>query len=58
MKREITVSVRRDGAWFVARALDPDVASQGESVDAALANLREALELYFEPPLPTSPTQR
>ena len=52
MKREITVSVRREGAWFVAQALDPDVASQGESVEAALANLREALELYFRAACP------
>ena len=29
--------------------------SQGESIDEALANLREALELYFEDqPLPES----
>lgn len=37
----------------VARCLDVEVTSQGESVDDALANLREALELYFEDaPLP------
>ena len=57
MKREIVVSVHQEGAWFVAQALDPDVASQGESVDIALANLREALELYYEPPVPTVPSQ-
>ena len=53
MKRVFTVSVRKEGEWYVAQALDPDVASQGESVDAALANLREALALYFERPRPT-----
>ena len=31
-----------------ARALEVEVTSQGHSVDEALANLREALELYFE----------
>lgn len=36
-----------DGA-FVARCLDPDVASDGDTEEEALANLREALELYFE----------
>lgn len=36
-----------DGA-FVARCLDPDVASDGGTTDEALANLQEALELYFE----------
>jgi predicted RNase H-like HicB family nuclease len=29
-----------------------DVASQGKTQDQALSNLREALELYFEPPQP------
>ena len=53
-KRVIAASVWREGDWYVAQALDTDVASQGESVDDALANLREALELHFESPLPTS----
>ncbi len=57
MKRIFTVSVRKEGEWYVAQALDPDVASQGESIDAALANLREALALYFEPPAPTAASQ-
>ena len=56
-KRVVTASVWREGDWYVAQALDTDVASQGESVDDALANLREALELHFESPLPTSVPQ-
>ena len=32
----------------MARCLEVDVTSQGESLEAALANLREALELYLE----------
>ena len=32
-----------------------DVASQGETEEEALDNLREALELYFEPPCATRP---
>ncbi|RKU07681.1 antitoxin HicB [Candidatus Poribacteria bacterium] len=28
-------------------------ASQGKSEDEAVGNLKEALELYFEPPCPT-----
>ena len=30
--------------WYVARCLEVEVASQGATVDQALANLREALE--------------
>jgi predicted RNase H-like HicB family nuclease len=44
----LTAAVVRDGEWFVARCLEVEVASQGESVEEALANLTEALELYFE----------
>jgi hypothetical protein len=33
---------------FVAQCLDVDVSSFGDSEDDALANLREALGLYFE----------
>ena len=53
-RRVITASVWREGEWYVAQALDTDVASQGESVEDALANLREALELHFESPVPTA----
>ncbi len=37
----------------MAQALETDVASQGNSVAEALSNLREALELRFEPPVPS-----
>ena len=40
--------VFREGKHFVAQCLDVDVSSFGDSEDDALANLREALELYFE----------
>lgn len=44
----VTATIRREGVWFVAQCLEVDVASQGSTVDDALANLREALTLYFE----------
>jgi predicted RNase H-like HicB family nuclease len=46
----MTASIVREGDWFVAQCLEVDVASQGETVEEALANLREAIELHFEPP--------
>jgi predicted RNase H-like HicB family nuclease len=52
MKRQLTASVWHEGDWYIAQCLEVDVASQGESEEVALANLREALELYFEPPVP------
>ena len=43
-----TAAVTHEGALQVARCLEVEVASQGETIEEALANLREALELYFE----------
>jgi predicted RNase H-like HicB family nuclease len=48
MSRRITAAVIREGKWYVARALELEVASQGATLEEALANLKEALELYFE----------
>ncbi len=53
MKRKFHASVWREGAWYVSQCLELDVASQGETEEEALANRREALELYFEPPMAT-----
>ena len=55
MKRSFSASVWREGDWYVSQCLDVDVASQGKSEEEALANLKEALELYFEPPHATRP---
>ena len=53
MKQAFTARVFQEGNWFVAQCLEVDVASQGETQDEALSNLREALELHFEPPSAT-----
>ena len=55
MKQTFTASVWREGDWWVSQCLEVDVASQGKTEEEALANLREALELYFEPPQATRP---
>jgi len=43
-----TAAVTREGRFYVAQCLELDVASQGETFEAALASLREALELRLE----------
>ena len=51
MMREFSVSVWQEGEWYVAQALEVDVASQGESEEEALTNLRvRRLTLHFEAP--------
>ncbi len=57
MTQKFTASVSKEGNWFVAQCLEVDVASQGETEDEALANLREALELHFEEPQATAAPQ-
>ena len=44
----LTAAIIHEAPWYVARCLEVEVASQGETVEDALANLQEALELYFE----------
>jgi len=43
-------SLYRDRNGYSAQCLEIDVVSQGATKEAALANLKEAVELYFEPP--------
>jgi len=45
---DVQTVVFREGEHYVAQCLDVDVSSFGDSEDDARANLREALELYFE----------
>jgi predicted RNase H-like HicB family nuclease len=45
---ELSAVVRREDELYVALCPEFDVASQGKSVEEALSNLKEALELYLE----------
>lgn len=47
-KVRFTAAVTREDSWHIARCLEVEVTSQGKTMDEALANLREALELYFD----------
>ena len=44
----LTAVIEREDDGYVALCPEIDVASQGSSVDEARANLREAVELFFE----------
>jgi len=55
MKRPFAATVWREGDWHVSQCLEVDVASQGQTEEEALSNLKEALELYFEAPQATRP---
>jgi predicted RNase H-like HicB family nuclease len=47
-KCSLTAFVEREGDGFVSLCPELDIASQGETVEEASANLREAVELYLE----------
>lgn len=46
--RRLTALIEREGDVYVALCPELDIASQGDSIEAARRNLVEALELFFE----------
>ena len=48
MRKQLTAIIELEGSGYVALCPELDIASQGDSVEAARANLQEALELFFE----------
>jgi len=48
MTKRLTAIIQREDDGFVALCPEVDIASQGDTVESARDNLREALELFFE----------
>ena len=50
MKRtqQLTAIIEREGDGYVGLCPELDIASQGDSIEHARANLQEAVELFFE----------
>jgi predicted RNase H-like HicB family nuclease len=44
----LTAIIEREGAGYVSLCPELDIASQGDTVEQARDNLREALDLFFE----------
>jgi len=45
---KLTAIIERENDGYVALCPEVDIASQGGTIEQARANLREALELFFE----------
>lgn len=45
---ELSAVVRKEGKRYVSRCPELDVASQGPTIETALTNLKEAVELFLE----------
>ena len=58
MHMQLTAIIEREGDGYVALCPEIDIASQGESVEEARDNLREALEVFFETASPEEIRQR
>ena len=44
----LTAIIEKEGDGYVSLCPELDIASQGDTVELARANLKEALELFFE----------
>jgi len=53
MKKDLRYVITREEEWYIAQCLDVDVASQGLTETEAVENLRDALNLYYSPPVAT-----
>ncbi len=48
MKRQLAAIIEKEGDGFVSLCPELDIASQGETINQARDNLKEALDLFFE----------
>ncbi|MCG7854188.1 MAG: type II toxin-antitoxin system HicB family antitoxin [Methanosarcinaceae archaeon] len=46
--QKFSAMVHKEDDWYVSWCPDIDIASQGKTVEEAVANLKEAVELYLE----------
>ncbi len=48
MAKRFTAVITKEEKWYVAHCGELSVVSQGESIEEAQGNLKEAVELYVE----------
>ena len=48
MTHQFSTIITKENHLYVAHCPELDIASQGESIDEAIQNLKEAIELYHE----------
>jgi len=58
MQKQLTAIIEREGDGYVSLCPELDIASQGDTIEEARENLREALELFFETASPEEIRQR
>ena len=58
MTRQLTAIIEREGDGYVSLCPELDIASQGDTIEEARRNLREAVELFFECASPEEVSER
>jgi predicted RNase H-like HicB family nuclease len=58
MTRTLIATIWREDDGFVALCHEMDIASQGDSIEEARPNLKEAIELFLETAHPNEIDQR
>jgi predicted RNase H-like HicB family nuclease len=58
MSKQMTAIIEREMDGFVALCPELDIASQGDTVEEARTNLREAIELFYESAPPEEVARR
>lgn len=58
MTRTLTATVWREDDGYVSPCPELDIASQGDTVEEARSNLREAVEMFFEDAAPEEASRR
>jgi predicted RNase H-like HicB family nuclease len=56
--RTFTAAIHKEGEVYVALCPELDIASQGETIETARENLREAVELFLETASPKEVAER
>ena len=58
MTRTLTATIWREDDGYVSLCPELDIASQGDTVEEARANLQEAVDLFFEAADPSEVAER
>lgn len=58
MQKQLTAIIELEGDGYASLCPELDIASQGDTIEEARDNLREALELFFESASPNEITRR
>ena len=58
MNYKFTVFIQKEEDWYVSKCLENNIASQGKTIEEAITNLREAIELFYEDETPETVYQQ